>query len=138
MRRFVRQGRRGKRDGMSLVELTVAITFLGVVLTSVAGLMVESAQRAEALAGQSRRQAAVTEEVNRLTALPWAPLAPGSVCRTVNDPGFSHTRCTTVTAVTTFVRQVRLIVTPTQPGIRPDTVQFTRANAPILNPLKTP
>jgi Tfp pilus assembly protein PilV len=131
----------GPRAGLSLVELTVALTFLGVVLTSIAGLTVEAAQRAQALSGQSRRQAAVTEEVNRLTALPWASLAPTSstgICRTHNDPGFQHTRCVTVTAVTTFVRQVRLIVTPAQLGVRPDTVMFTRANPPTLNPLMMP
>lgn len=131
----------GSRGGMSLVELTVAMTFLGVILTSVAGLMVEAGQRSQALAGQTRRQAAVAEEVNRITALPWTSLTPTStsgVCRTVTDPGFTHTRCVRVTAVSNFVRQVRLIVAPTQPGLRPDTVLFTRANPPTLNPLKMP
>jgi hypothetical protein len=122
---------------MSLVELTVAVTFLGVVLTTIAGLTVEAAQRAQTLAGQSRRQAAVVEEVNRLTSLPWASLTPGTSCQTLTDVGFPHTRCVTVTSITSFMRQVRLIVTPSQPGVRPDTVLFTRANAPAVNYLKT-
>jgi len=126
------------REGTSLVELIVAMTFLGVVLASVAGLSVESAQRAGSLSGQSRRQAAVSEEINRVTALPWSQLALGTSCQTVNDPGFQHTRCVTVTAINTTNRQVRVVVTPTQPGLRPDTVLFVRANPPTVNPLLIP
>lgn len=128
------------REGLTIVELTVALTFLAIVLTSVAGMTVEAAQRAQSLAGQTRRQAAMAEEINRLTALPWAQLTPttGFVCRTVNDPGFVHARCFEVTTVNPLRRQVRIILTPKQPGLRPDTIVFARANPPTLNPLWTP
>ena len=82
----------------------------------------------------------MTEEVNRVTAMPFAALAPtasSGICRTVNDPGFVHTRCLTVTAINTYVRQVRVIVTPQQRATRPDTVTFIRANPPAVSPLKT-
>jgi len=126
------------REGVSLVELVVAITLLGVVLASVAGLSVESAQRAEMLSGQSRRQAAVAEEINRLTALPFTQLTTGTNCRNYNDPGFQHTRCVTVTFINTMNRRIQVIVTPSQPGLLPDTVTFVRADPPTLNPLNTP
>lgn len=134
-----RRHRRGSnRDGLSLVELTVAITFLGVVLTSVAGLMVESAQRAQVVATQSRRQAAMAEEVNRITAAPWNLLTPGlATCRVVNDPGFVHSRCISITSITTFMRRIQLVVNPNQLGIAPDTVTFIRAKPPVLNPLNS-
>jgi Tfp pilus assembly protein PilV len=140
VRRNERSGkaRLRNRAGTSLVELIVAITFLGVVLASVAGLSVEAAQRAGSLSGQSRRQAAVGEEINRLTALPWALLTAGSNCQTVNDPGFQHTRCVTISVINTTNRQIQVIVTPTQPGLRPDTVVFVRANPPTVNPLLVP
>ncbi|MGD8277528.1 MAG: prepilin-type N-terminal cleavage/methylation domain-containing protein [Gemmatimonadota bacterium] len=138
-------GDRGKRTrrsrnraGVSLVELVVAITLLGVVLASVAGLSVESAQRAESLSGQSRRQAAVAEEINRLTALPFTQLTTGTNCQNYTDPGFQHTRCVTVTFINTMNRRIQVIVTPNQPGLRPDTVIFVRANPPTLNPLNIP
>lgn len=126
------------REGVSLIELVVAITFLGVVLASIAALTTEAAQQATILAGQSRRQAALTEEVNRLTAMPFAALTPGlGACRVLNEPGFVHTRCVSVTALTTYVRRVQVIVTPRQRGTRPDTVTFVRANPPAISPLKT-
>jgi Tfp pilus assembly protein PilV len=138
MRKPSRQAGPRNRAGTSLVELLVAITFLGVVLASVAGLSVEAAQRAGSLSGQSRRQAAVAAEINRLTALPWAQLNPGTSCQSINDPGFQHTRCVTVTVINTMNRQVQVIVAPTQPGLRPDTVVFVRANPPTVNPLLVP
>lgn len=123
------------RQGVSLVELIVALTVLGIVLASVAGLSVQAAQRAETLSGQSRRQAAMADEINRLTALPVTKLATGTSCRTYNDPGFQHTRCVTVNFINTMNRQLQIIVTPSQPGLRPDTVVFRRADPPTLNPL---
>jgi Tfp pilus assembly protein PilV len=123
------------REGVSIVELVVAMTFLGIVLASVAGLSVEAAQRAEALSGQSRRQAAMAEEINRLTALPFTQLTTGTSCQTYNDTGFQHTRCATVTFINTMNRRVQIVVTPNQPGLLPDTVVFIRANPPTLNPL---
>lgn len=125
------------REGVSIVELVVAMTFLGVVLASVAGLSVEAAQRAEALSGQSRRQAAMAEEINRMTALPFAQLATGTNCQNYNDPGFQHSRCVTITLINGTSRQVQVVVTPNQPGVLPDTVVFIRANPPTVNPLNS-
>ena len=133
-----RRRRPRNREGVSLVELMVAITLLGVVLASVAGLSVESAQRAESLSGQSRRQAAMAEEINRLTAIPFTQLTTGTSCQTYNDPGFQHTRCATVTFINTMNRRLQVVVTPTQPGLLPDTVVFVRANPPTINPLQIP
>ena len=126
------------REGLSLVELLAAITLLGLVLASVAGLSVEAAQRAEVLSGQGRRQAAMAEEINRLTAIPFTQLATGTTCRSYSNPGFQHTRCVTVNFINTMNRWIQVIVTPTQPGLGPDTVVFVRANPPTLNPLSIP
>lgn len=123
------------RDGVSLVELMVAIVVLAVMLTSVAGLTFEAARRSMVTTGDSYRQAAMLEEVNRLTAVPYHNLTVGTTCRAITKGVFPHTRCVSTTVSGLYSRQLTLIVTPTQPGVRPDTVVFTRARAPLTNPL---
>jgi hypothetical protein len=48
---------------------------------------------------------------------------------------FPHSRCVTVSNVSTKTRRVRIIVTPTQPGVVPDSITIERHNAPVGNPL---
>lgn len=123
------------RDGVTLVELMVAMVMLAVMLTSVAGLTFEAARRSIVTTGENYRQAAMLEEVNRMTAEPYHNLAVGSVCRTVTTGVFPHSRCATITSTGLYSKEVTLIVTPTQRGVLPDTVVFTRARAPLTNPL---
>jgi prepilin-type N-terminal cleavage/methylation domain-containing protein len=122
------------RAGVSLVELLVAMVILGVMLTSVAGLTFEAARRSVVTTGDSYRQAALLEEVNRLTAEPYGNLAAGSTCRTVSSGIFPHTRCVTMTSTGLYSMQLMVVVSPTQRGVRPDTAVFTRARAPVTNP----
>ncbi|HUF70760.1 MAG TPA: prepilin-type N-terminal cleavage/methylation domain-containing protein [Longimicrobiales bacterium] len=123
------------RDGVTLVELLVAMVLLAVMLTSVAGLTFEAARRSIVTTGDSYRQAAMLEEVNRLTAEPYGNLSPGSECRTVSSGVFPHTRCVTTAGTGLYSVQLTVVVSPTQRGVLPDTVVFTRARAPLTNPL---
>ena len=125
------------RAGMSLVEIVVAMTLMSAVLIPLVGLTAFGANRSVRNAGGTYRQGILNQEVNRLTSLPFAAL-PGVVgCVTVAAGTFPHTRCVTVTTVTATRRQVRVIVTPAQPDVRPDSATFERANPPIGNPLST-
>lgn len=123
------------RNGLSLVELLVAMVFLAVMMTSVAGLTFEAARRSMVTTGDGYRQAAMMEEVNRLTAENYTAVAAGTTCRTINTGVFPHSRCVTVTSTGLYSKQVRVIIAPTQRGVLPDTVVFTRARAPLTNPL---
>jgi Tfp pilus assembly protein PilV len=125
------------RAGISLVEIVVAMTLMSAVLIPVAGLTALGANRSVRSAGTTYRQGILSQEVNRLTALPFTTL-PGMVgCTTVNAGVFPHTRCVTVTNVSATLRRVEVIVTPAQPSVRPDTARFDRANPPLGNPLST-
>jgi hypothetical protein len=126
------------REGTSLVELLVAMTLLGVVMTSLAGLTFETARRSVIVAGNGFMQGVVTEQVNRLAALPFAQLPGAAGCVTVATGVFPHQRCITVTNVSNVRRDVRLIIQPTQPGLLPDTLDVVRWNPPTTNPLFTP
>jgi prepilin-type N-terminal cleavage/methylation domain-containing protein len=122
------------RNGVTLVELLVAMVVLGVMLTSVAGLTFEAARRSIVTTGDGYRQAALLDEVNRLTAEPYGNLAAGTVCRTLAAGAFPHSRCVTTTGTGLYSVQLMVIITPAQPGVRPDTAVFTRARAPLTNP----
>jgi Tfp pilus assembly protein PilV len=126
------------RAGASLIELLVAVTLLGVVLTSLAGLSFDAARRSIRVAGSGYMQGVVTQEVNRLTALPFNQLPAAGGCIAVTSGIFPHKRCVTVTDITSMQRQIQLIVTPAQQGVAPDTVTFVRYNPPSANPLFTP
>jgi prepilin-type N-terminal cleavage/methylation domain-containing protein len=125
------------RSGVSLVEVLVAIVLMGTVLTSLAGLTFTAARQSVRVAGSTYRQAVIQQEANRVAALPFASLTGLSGCRTVSSGTFPHTVCITVTTVSAVRRQVQVVVTPSQPGVRPDTLRFERTNPPTSNPLST-
>jgi len=126
------------REGTSLVELLVAMTLLGLVMTSLAGLTFDTARRSVIVAGNGYMQGVVTEQVNRLAALPFASLPSAAGCTNVTTGVFPHRRCITVTDITNVRRNVQLIIQPAQPGLFPDTSNLVRWNPPATNPLFTP
>ena len=127
-----------RREGISLVEILVAMTLVSAILIPIAGLTALGANMSVRNAGASYRQGVLAQEANRLSTLPFASL-PGAVgCTTVATGTFPHTRCVTVTNVSSTLRRVQVVVTPAQPGVRPDTARFERANPPTGNPLNMP
>lgn len=129
-----------KQSGISLVEIVVAMTLLAAVLTSLAGLSYQAARQANTIATTSYRQGVMMQEVNRLTALPFDALAAQAGCRTLTTGVFPHTRCITVSVTTTGILKeaaIGLIVTPSLPGMVPDTVRLRRTKPPYANPLNT-
>jgi prepilin-type N-terminal cleavage/methylation domain-containing protein len=126
------------RDGVSLVEVIVAISLLSIVLTSLAGLSFTAARQTVTVAGGNYRHAVLTQEVNRLTAMPFAGLAAeNGNCVNVAGGTFPHRRCITVTPISAVRAQVTVIVQPGVPGVRPDTIVVERTRPPVGNPLST-
>jgi Tfp pilus assembly protein PilV len=123
--------------GVSLVEVLVAVILMGFVLTSLAGLTFTASRQTVAAAGSSYRLGVIQQETNRVAAIPFTDL-PGLVgCSTVSTGTFPHTRCTTITTISATRSQVQVIVTPAQPGVRPDTLTIERTNPPTASPLST-
>jgi hypothetical protein len=75
------------------------------------------------------------EQTDRLQAMPFDSLTARAGCTVITGPPLPHTRCITVTTMPNNKVQVRLIVTPTDPKLRPDTTTFTRAKGAKDNPL---
>ncbi len=124
-----------RRQGITLVELLVAMVVLGIMLTSVAGATFQSARRTMSVAGSGYRQGVLMEEVNRLGALPYSALPSGTSCRTITAGLQTFNSCVTASAFGLYGMQLRVVVRPAQPGVAPDTVTFVRAAAPTINPL---
>ena len=137
-RRLARRPQTSARPGISLVEIVVALTLLAVVLTSLAGLTVTAGRGAVRVAGGGYREGILTQEINRMSAVPFASLPAAAGCQTVAGGTFPHTRCVTVASINTRLRRVTIAVTPAQPGITPDTVVLDRSNPPTFNPLSIP
>jgi hypothetical protein len=71
-----------------------------------------------------------------MDALPFDQLAAGTTCVTITTPPAQ--RCTTINNVSTKVKQVTVVVTPSgNPLLHPITTSFTRTISGNGNPLKT-
>jgi hypothetical protein len=71
--------------------------------------------------------------------MPFTTLVAGNTCVTVTAQPFPHTRCSTITDVTTKRKTVKVKVTPTgNPLLSADSTMFERAVSSTATPLNTP
>ena len=124
-----------RRAGFALVETMVAMVLFAIATLGLAGMSVVIARRAVTSAATTARAATMGEQVDRLQAIPFDSLAARAGCTTISGPPLPHTRCIVLTTLPNNKLQVRLIVTPTDPKLRPDTSTFTRAKGAKDNPL---
>ena len=99
-------------------------------LAGFAGLTFQYLRRVRTLDGRTAQLALMAEEAQRLTVLPFDSLASRAGCATVSGGTLPRTRCVTVTDVNTGRKQVRIVITPTNTAIKPDTVVFHRVRPP--------
>jgi hypothetical protein len=93
------------------------------------------ARRAVTAAATTARAATMGEQVDRLQAMPFDSLAARAGCTTVTGPPLPHTRCIVLTTLPNNKLQIRLVVTPTDLKLRPDTTTMSRARGAKDNPL---
>lgn len=118
--------RKRKPEGFILLEVLIAMVLLGLVLSSLAGMMYAVSRRAITSTGYAYRNAVLLREVNRLEALPFDSLGVGSTSVTVGDKPYPHTRVVSVASPGPTIKKVTLVITPVNQLYRPDTVSFTR------------
>jgi prepilin-type N-terminal cleavage/methylation domain-containing protein len=124
--------------GFSLVEIMVAMVVLSLTALSLAPLMLRASRTGKSAEAMLYEQAVLSTEVGRLNALPFDVLSTGTTCQTISTAPLAHTRCTTVTSVSSTVYRVMVVVTPSGSGLKPDTVTFDRTEASTYNPLSYP
>jgi prepilin-type N-terminal cleavage/methylation domain-containing protein len=127
------------RAGFTLVEVLVSMTVLSLGLAGLGTLLVRSARQATDASSVVYQSAALSKEVGRLGAVPFASLAAGTTCTPMTAPPLPHTLCTTVTDVTTKRKTVKVVVTPTaNPHLTADSTMFERTISGNGTPLNTP
>ncbi len=122
------------RRGFTLVEVMVAMCILTVAAAVMVAPLYRYAQRTDVVAFAQARNGLLAEQVNRLTALPFDSLDSRVGCVTPASGPLPHTRCITLTVVSGVQKRVRLVITPVNTTVRPDTVIFDRTQPAGSNP----
>jgi prepilin-type N-terminal cleavage/methylation domain-containing protein len=125
--------------GFTLVEVLVALVLVSVCSVGLGRLMFQAARTARVSGSATYQTAAMSAEVARLDAVPFDSVAAGTTCTTVTTPPFPHTRCTTVNNLSSKVKQVIVVVTPSGNSLlHPDTTVVVRSKNGNGTPLNMP
>ena len=118
------------RKGFVLVEVIVAMVILAIAVSSLAALMYSVSQSGIAATGNAYRNGVLMHEVNRLEGIPYDSIPVGTSTISVTTAPYKHTRVITVTEpVVAVVKNIKVVITPTNVRLKPDTVQFTRTRS---------
>ena len=115
------------RRGVSLIEVMVALTLFGLIATvhTVATMRYGLRTRMSALG--TARTTAVSTAVQLFSTMPRGEIADNDGCVDVTSiENYPHERCVTATAVTSTVTRLRIVITPDNAALRPDTVFVDR------------
>lgn len=118
------------RRGVSLIEVMVAVTLLGLIATvQTVATMRLAVQNRQAAVGVSR-STAITTAADFFATMPVGSIAANLPCTTLAMPAnYPHTRCATSTAVNAAVTRLRIVITPTNTAFRADTVIVDRVTS---------
>ncbi len=122
--------------GFTLVELMVALVVLSIAILPISALVYQLARQSVASSQAQHVGGVVTAELGRLSVVEYDVLPAAAGCVVISSPPFPHERCITVVDVSARLRRVTLIVTPSVPLSRPDTLVFDRGRL-AGNPFNT-
>jgi len=115
------------RRGVSLIEVMVALTLFGLIATVHTVATMRYGLRTRTAALGTARSTAISTAVQLYSTMPRASIAGNTGCTTITAiSGFQHTRCVTTTAPTGSITRVRIVITPSNAALRPDTVFVDR------------
>lgn len=122
------------RRGAGLVEIVLAMVIFAFIATSYAAISLRYATRMRVVAAGASRSAALSEYVNRLVSVPYESVDAQAGTFTTSTGDFPNTRTITVTT-SGMTKTVRLVLTPSDTAIKPDTIVITRRSVPTGSPL---
>lgn len=126
-----RRGRGRGRRGISLVEIMVAMTLLGVLVTAHTLVTMNYALQTRNVGLGVDRSTALSTAVDLYATRPFASLAAdtvgGGCTRITVMERFVHDRCVSITEPTQAITRVRIIIRPVDTALRPDTVYVDRS-----------
>jgi prepilin-type N-terminal cleavage/methylation domain-containing protein len=122
--------------GFTMVEMLVSLVILSFGAMVLGQLMFQGSRASRVRSNASYRTAALTQQVERLGAIPFDSVLVGSGCTTVSSAPFPHSLCTTVTSISSVSRQATIVVTPTgADALPPDTAVLVRNDPLRAEPL---
>ena len=113
--------------GFSLIEVIVSLTLLSVALMGLAGLTAAAARRATSVARVSTVAQILTQQVNRIGAVPYDSLPLGITCKSITTNGFGYLRCVRVDSLQLKLKQITLAIIPNSTAFKPVTEIFHRS-----------
>jgi prepilin-type N-terminal cleavage/methylation domain-containing protein len=120
-----------KRRGISLIEVMVAVTLLGLMATVHTVVTMRYALRMRVAAIGVDRASAISTAVDLYSTMPFANLTSSTGCSTVTDlAAYPHQRCVTISNPTQAIRRIEIIIIPTNTAFRSDTVRVDRSLPP--------
>jgi type II secretory pathway pseudopilin PulG len=118
------------RKGFVIVEVIVAMILLAIAISSLAALLGSISQAQQVSTGNAYRNGVLMHEVNRLEGTPYDSLPVGTTSFSITSAPYPHTRVVTVTEpVTNVFKTINVVITPTNPNYKADSVAFTRTKA---------
>ena len=116
------------RRGVSLIEVMVAVTLLGMIATVHTGVTMQFAKRNRIAAIGMDRSAAISTAVDLYTTMPYANLSGNTGCTSITSlVDYAHQRCVTITNPTQAITRVQIIIRPTNTAFRSDTIRVDRS-----------
>lgn len=119
----------GRRGGIALIEVIVAMVLLSIVVSSLAPLMYSISRSTMAVSGNAYRNGVLMHEVNRLIALPYDLLPVGVTTFSVSTGSYPHSRTVKISEPVVKLKVVKVVVTPVNSASKPDSVEFIRTKA---------
>ncbi len=125
--------------GFTLVEILVSMTILSVASLAMGSLLFRATRAAGATSAVAHQTAAMGGVVARYGVLPFDALVAGTNCVAVTTVEFPHSECTTINNISSKVKLVTVVITPSGNYLmQPVTTSFRRTISGNGNPLKTP
>jgi hypothetical protein len=119
-----------RRKGFAIVEIIVAMVLLAIAISSLAALVYTISQSGMVATGNAYRNGVLMSAVNTYEGLPYDSLAVGTQSSSVATGPYPNTRYVKVTEPAVgVVKNITVIIQPTNPKYKPDTVTFIRTKA---------
>ncbi len=119
------------RRGISLIELMVAVTLMGLIVTAHTLVTMKYAVSTRTSAIGVDRASAVSTAVDLYSTMPYASLSTSTGCTTITTMvNYVHDRCVTITNPTQAIRRIQIIIRPANTAFRSDTVRVDRSLPP--------
>jgi prepilin-type N-terminal cleavage/methylation domain-containing protein len=124
------------RRGFSLVEILLTIVIFSVVIMSLVGLAFQVARRSTRATDQALTMSLLLAKVDQASTVPYDSLTVIATCDSTLSGRVTIRGCIFTDSVSNVQRTVRVVVSTSLPGSRPDTITFQRARVRYPIPLK--